>query len=721
MTDFQTALEAMSDIADTNKEALWHGPVRFERSAGKFDRNAINLPKFLHELCSTLSACDQHFQFRDKEGNILSMDALPSTQALCESLFNYQVIEQRNVKKMLFVADIISSKPIGQLKNAAWNVLKKYGMWMFRHALSISRLDVGTAGWMLGAHPRYHSPDLQGQMIQNAIEQWWLTLTPDIQSFWKRKYSRYKLGESPFPALSCNPRTIKGEYNGIVSTTTALNIITAAEDTKIINDILTATFPPDSVVNPGIGMYIPMGLRRSNAGHYLRLIQHQQEYLDNYQIVSVAGITREIMGSIMTITTADGTNEQMTVQAAFQLNSSIQRVDPGSYLLRLGKWNVSSTASEAEAAKKWIDTVIIAMPTELRNNSAYAAFPTAARMKAAAQPTTSGYASLAGTYSLDSLKAFQDLRDLSKRTYATTNNGYSQNPQEATTPAMATFSNTPATDTFIDDMLRPASYVRVASSPAPGTVNPGLLHTHGSTRSIASATMPTHPGPSIAQDIAQLKTSIANLQNQSTPPTNTDNTPTSVTPNIMQMFQTLHESMQDSKSAMNNFRQSLESKVHIMEANIQEIQKEHQISNTTAKNFQEEVHLALQSLRTENNELHSRLDSLAQKPVASPRRKKSKDTHKSTTHAKAVPEPSSPESATTTVTFLQPPSANDSDAPTVSFHNPTDDSDMDSETDSDVDAPMLMDPPNLADHADADPLNRTNPMQTDPADPDKDS
>jgi hypothetical protein len=249
------------------------------------------------------------------------------------------------------------------------------GMWMFRHELSISRLDVGTAGWMLGAHPRYHSPGVQGQMIKNEMQKWFLALTPDIKSSWERKLGRYNLGESTFPDFYCNPRTIKGEYNGITSTTTALNIVTAADDTKIINEILTATFPPESAINHGIGMYIPMALRRSNAGHFLRLIHHQQEYLDHYQVVSVAGITKAIMNSLMTITTASGTSEQMTVHAALQLDPSIRRVDPGSYLLRLGKWNISSTITDSDAARKWVDTVIAAMPTDLRNNSAYASFP----------------------------------------------------------------------------------------------------------------------------------------------------------------------------------------------------------------------------------------------------------------------------------------------------------------------------------------------------------
>jgi hypothetical protein len=65
MANFQTALEMMTLKESDNMDVLWHGPVRFKRSAQKLDQNAIDLPKFLHLLCSLLSTFDEHFQFRD--------------------------------------------------------------------------------------------------------------------------------------------------------------------------------------------------------------------------------------------------------------------------------------------------------------------------------------------------------------------------------------------------------------------------------------------------------------------------------------------------------------------------------------------------------------------------------------------------------------------------------------------------------------------------------
>lgn len=717
MVDFQTALEAMTVQENDNMDVLWHGPVRFERTTGKTNPNAIDLPKFMHELCSSLSQFDPHFQFRDKNGNVLSIDALPSTQALCESLFNYHVVEKRNVNQMLFVADMISSKPIGQLKNAAFSILKKYGMWMFRHELSISRLDVNSAGWMLGVNSRYHSPDFQRNLLQQGMDTWWASLAPDIKSSWERKLSRHQRGQSIFPDFYCNPRNVRGTYNGVSSITSAFHIITAAADTKIVNEILTNVFPPNVTPVNGFGMYIPMELRRHNAGHFLQLVQRHQDYVDNYQIVSVAGLSKATMASHMTITAATGETTQMTVQAAFQLDSSIHRVDPGSYLLRLGKWNISSTKTEADEAKKWVDTVLASMPPELRHNSEYASFPTAARMKATSQPTTSGYAALAGTFSMDTLKAHQDARDKT-RAPPTYTAPFLHNPQDPAA-SMAIFSPAGTNGT------PSASYASAASYPftPPGDPAAGRAHLTGQTRThsyggVSISDPLTSVPSSITTDIADLKTSLAKLLKQ--PPAN-DKPKNPVTPDIMQMFQHLSESMQESKAQTTKFHSFMESRVQTMESNINEMHAEHTKAQVFSKTFQDDVHQELRALRAENNELHFRIDNLSQKPNPSPRRKKSKDKHKPVPPTISTTEPVSPARSEITVTFTQPPGSPDSQAPTVSFLNPHEDNpndatavDRDADSDDDV---MFMDHTSLTGFPEDTLLNQANAMQTDPAQP----
>jgi hypothetical protein len=618
MTNFQTALETMTVKDVDNREVLWHGPVRFERSAGKSDRNAIDLPKFLHELCSTLSAFDPHFLFRDKSGQDLSMDALPSSQANCEDLFNYQVIEKRNSRQMLFVADIISSKSIGQLKNAAWSLLKKFGIWMFRHELSVKRLDVGTSGWILGANPRYHSPDLQRNFITQELDRWWTSLTPTVQTTWAKKLKRHCHTQSKFPEFYCNPRNIKGEFSSIVSTTSAFHIVSATDDTRILDEVLKAAFPPESTqADNGIGIYIPMGLRRSNAGNFLRLVQRQQEYIDSYQVVSVAGLTKTIMSSPMKFTTASGETRILTVQEAFLLDPSINRIDPGSYLIRLGKWNVSTTKDDADNARNWVDTVLDAMPDQLRHNKAYEPFPTATRMKASPKPAESGYANIAGTYSVNSLKAHQDARQKPSNGSTNRNQHYSTNPQEPGTSPMATFTPVPNSTN-----LSQSSYARAASYYLGNPISDLTSTGYGDPMGLST----------ISKDILSIKQTLATLQKTPPPPKPTNDNPetSASTPDLMQMFQQIHQSMQESKSQLSQFQQSMESKHQTMDSSIRAVQKEQRHSKSTAAKFQDEMQAEIRTLRSENNHLHSRIDNIANDnahtPTTSPRRKKLKET-----------------------------------------------------------------------------------------------
>ena len=621
MTNFQTALEAMAVMETDNREVLWHGKVRFERSAGKTDRNAIDLPKFLHELCSTLLSFDPHFLFRDKNGDSLSMDALPNSQESCELLFNYQVIEKRNTRHMLFVADMITSKSIGQLKNAAWSVLKKFGIWMFRHSLAVSRLDVNTSGWIFGANPRYHSSDLQRNFILQELDRWWKSLTPTVRTTWDMKLSHHRRPQATFPDFYCNPRTIKGEFSGIISTASAFSIVTAAEDTRIVDDILKAAFPPESnQTNNDIGIYIPMELRRTNASHFLRLVQRQQEYIDAYQIVSIAGITKTTMGSPMKFTKPSGETLNLTVQEAFQLDPSINRVDPSNYLVRLGKWNVSTTKDQADAARNWVDTVLEAMPAALRDNTEYESFPTATRMKAAPSTAQSRYANIAGAYSVNSLKAHQDARQKhghsSPRQYT--------NPQEPITPPMAIFTST-STNVFGKSYSRAASYADHPAYQTPSDIT-GYGDSLGQSTIIPTPVVP----PWLCADILQMKKTIANLQNSSTTSTTSNTTNLTSNSDLMQMFQQIHQGMQESKTQLSQFQQSMELKSQTMDTRIRALQTEQTQSKTRTTTFQDDIRVEMQTLRSENQQLHSRIDNLAndkvQTPITSPRRKKFRET-----------------------------------------------------------------------------------------------
>jgi hypothetical protein len=674
MTLFQTALEAMTVTEMDNKEVLWHGPVRFERSSGKFDQKAIDLPKFLLELCSALSAFDEHFLFRDKNGNTLSMDSLPATQEACEQLFNYQVVEKRSVRQMLFVADMISSQSMGQLKNAAWSILKKFGIWMFRHELAVNRLDVNNSGWLLGAHPRYHSPDLQRKLIKQGLENWWTTLTPTVQTTWDKKLSRFKRHQSKFPDFYVQVRNVRGDYSGVTSTTSAFNIVTAVEDTRIIDELLQIAFPPDS--DPTNGTYIPMGLRRSNANHFLRLVHRQQEYLDAFQVVSVAGLTTEIMNSQMTLTTSTGQELALSVQAAFMMNPSIQRIDPGSFLLRLGKWHVSTTKDKAEDARAWVDKVILAMPASLRDNETYESFPTATRMKANPAPAPSGYATLAGDYSVQTLSDHQKSREkpVAPNPYSNKRTAY-HNPQESESYPMATFTSQPR---YVPHPLdtSPMSYAACAAAPRKpkSPDNPSGYKDYT-------------VSPWVSDQILALKATIAAIQQ---PPVSTITSPdnpnqdTTTSPDFMMMFQQIQQGMQASRTQLTEFRSSMESRVQIMDSNIQDLNQKQGRMQKTAINFQTHIQAEITALRAANATLNTRIDDLAdvnhRTPVPSPRRKKP---HRGTPQTTTQPTPGTPETKTTATSVST--RLDDDDHSHDYFEDSDDDTDMEDD--------LLMEPP----------------------------
>jgi hypothetical protein len=80
-----------------------------------------------------------------------------------------------------------------------------------------------------------------------------------------------------------------------------------------------------------------------------------------------------------------GEEIRTSLMKAFRLHPAIIRIDPGSYVIPLGKQNLSTDKEQGEEAKKWIDRVIEAMPMTHRTHTNFADFPQVTRMKMAPQ------------------------------------------------------------------------------------------------------------------------------------------------------------------------------------------------------------------------------------------------------------------------------------------------------------------------------------------------
>jgi hypothetical protein len=147
----------------------------------------------------------------DKEGNIISMDAIPDTFNGCKEKFNLQVIKKRDHQHLMFVVSFSLTKILGILKKAAMNWLQRNSLYMNRHALAASTLDVGKAGFIPGAIPRFHSPSQQKELMITEIQAWWLDIRSSQNSTQLEWEAKGRLGrQSSSTPFFVNARANKG-------------------------------------------------------------------------------------------------------------------------------------------------------------------------------------------------------------------------------------------------------------------------------------------------------------------------------------------------------------------------------------------------------------------------------------------------------------------------------------------------------------------------------
>jgi hypothetical protein len=151
----------------------------------------------------------------------------------------------------------------------------------------------------------------------------------------------------------------------------------------------------------------------------------------------------EFMKSGITINDPSGKETHTTLEEAFLLHPAITRIDPGTFVIPLGKWNVTTTKHGAEAAKAWIDKVIEAMPEVQRCNTGYEAFPNVVRMKAVQSTIQVSKYDSWWTEEEDTLPSIRKDKRKSPPSYST-------NPQEPEYPTLLHFdlSDSPPTGSY---------------------------------------------------------------------------------------------------------------------------------------------------------------------------------------------------------------------------------------------------------------------------------
>jgi hypothetical protein len=450
MADFSTAATAMQVDETTNRLSLLNGLVKFDGKFANRVQNPVKVPQFLHKLYNVLRRIDPNFQMGDRNGKIMAMDAIPSNYEGCKERFNLQVVPKGDHQHIMFVVTFISTKPLGALKRSAMDLLTRNNLYMNRHALNASILDVASIGWILGAHARFHSPTLQKARMERQMTEWWEKASTEVRRQWGMRLEIGTEGELNVPEFFISARSIRARNNaGQAAQANVFLVVAPIKVFKALTDLFEQIFQPSDDEDPVEDtQFIPVHLQRDDADTYYGLVQQQHHYLRHFQNVSIAGIHESHMENLeVTVKDPDtGVTYETSLAMAFTLHSSIQRLDPGSYLVTLGKWNLSTTKEKAEEAKQWIDSVIASIPVTQRCHTNFPDFPSITRMQAVEPVKTS-------TLKYSKWQRYNTTTASLPNTNVTTPNGYnttarrpySQNPQEPDIPPILEFETGPPT------------------------------------------------------------------------------------------------------------------------------------------------------------------------------------------------------------------------------------------------------------------------------------
>jgi hypothetical protein len=450
MADFTTAATAMQVDETLNRLSLLNGLVKFDGKFANRVQNPVKVPQFLHKLYNVLRRIDPLFQMGDKHGKVMAMDAIPSNYEGCKANFNLQVIPKGDHQHLMFVVTFLSMKPLGLLKRAAMDLLLRNNLYMNRHALDASILDVASIGWILGAHPRFHSPTLQKARMERQMNAWWEKAPIEARRQWGTRFETATEHELNIPEFFINARSVRARNNkGQAAQANVFLVVAPIKMFKALTDLFEQVFQPSDDEDPDEDtQFIPVHLQREDADTYYGLVQQQHHYLRNFQNVSIAGVHGSHMENLeVTVTDPDnGETYETSLAMAFTLHSSIQRLDPGSFLVTLGKWNLSTTKENAEEAKQWIDSVIASIPVTQRCHTNFPDFPTITRMQALEPVKTPNpkyskwhrYNATAASLPNSGGLPSTDLPTNARRPY-------SLNPQEPDIPPILEFETTPST------------------------------------------------------------------------------------------------------------------------------------------------------------------------------------------------------------------------------------------------------------------------------------
>jgi hypothetical protein len=342
-------------------------PVKLEFNVPS-SQNAFNLNKSHLAVIKLLKEKDSTLEIvPSKEGQekITDLFEFPANETDYNAMFEHAVDKQpTDARKIIIKHSLITALKYSDLKFQNAKLMDN----MFTNKIWIwynqsGTLQVAALGFVQGVHPRVTHPDGFTYNLQEAI-QLEMTETGRVKKITatlpsgKKQEQALEAGEvlKPEIKLEAVTRTIGcGNGDGRIKTE-AFELRVPLEIRLDIKEILTRLGNKNAIPE---GRFILYGLVQTvGAEVYKKMLHLQNDYLTNFRMIPVFGITPQAIKHIFNTFEEDGTEQQMTIQNSILSKECIHGIETTNRAKDLGKLFLISDAIGIIAARAFVDTVI---------------------------------------------------------------------------------------------------------------------------------------------------------------------------------------------------------------------------------------------------------------------------------------------------------------------------------------------------------------------------
>jgi hypothetical protein len=339
-------------------------PVKLEFNVPA-SQHAFNLNKSHLEVLKLMKEKDPTLEIvPSKEGQAKFSDLLhfPANENDYNALFHHAIAKQpTEARKIIVKHSLITNQKFSDLKFQNAKLMD----YMFANKIWIrfnqsDTLQVAALGFIQGVHPRVTHRDGFRYNLEEAIH---LEMTEaerrkiqDVLQTEEKKDTEEGEVVKPDIKLEATTRTVGyGNGDGRIKTE-AFEIRVPMEIRLEIKEILTRLGNKNSVPE---GRFIPYGLVQTvGAEVYKKMLRMQNEFLTNFRMIPVFGITTKALQHVFNTFDEDGQERQTTVQNYILARDCIRGIETTNRAEDLGKIFIISDVEGILPARAFVDTVI---------------------------------------------------------------------------------------------------------------------------------------------------------------------------------------------------------------------------------------------------------------------------------------------------------------------------------------------------------------------------